>query len=200
MPLRCGADTLSPDSAPSLAAATGCTTTTPSPANLHICAESRAEASKSYRRCFGFARQPGHVYFDPARDVLYFGPRKGYMATDAQFRTVMAMCEPAELTAVRRIAVSDSLFWIDDTYRSMTAASLTMDVLRIIDQCLPNLEELVFVPREGDEAQGGNMDHTLQRIRDQVFMAINTLSHQSEPWRLPSWRVMTLDALSKVSG
>ncbi|EGX89310.1 hypothetical protein CCM_07561 [Cordyceps militaris CM01] len=188
VPVRCGGDELAPDSAPRLIAATGCTTTTPNPANLSICAESRVEATKSYRRCFGFARQPGRVYFDPRRDVLYFGPRQGYMATDAQFRTCMTLCDRAELAAVRRIAVSDALFWIDDTYRSMTAASLTMDVLRIIRQALPNLVELVFVPREQDEAcrDRDHLDHILQRMHQQVVTAINTLTEQEEvTWTMP---------------
>ncbi|KAJ6785037.1 hypothetical protein PWT90_05886 [Aphanocladium album] len=200
VPVRCGADDLTPGSTPSLAAATGCTTTIPSPANLHICTESRAEAAKSYHRCFGFARRPGHIYFDPDHDVLYFGPRKGYMATDAQFRTFMALCDPDELAAVRRIAISDSLFWIDSTYRSMTAASLTMDVLRIIDQCLPNLEELIFVPREEEEARPAHLELTLQRMHDQIFTAMNTLVKQHTAWRMPVWHVATMELLHNTAG
>lgn len=201
MPVRCGNGSESLESPSSLAVATGCTTTTPSPANLHICTESRAEAAQSYRRSFGFARQPGHIYFDPTRDVLYFGPRKGYMATDSQFRTCMAMCDPDELAAVRRVAVTDSLFWIDDTYRSMTAASLTMDILRIIQQCLPSLEELIFVPREQDEAHGDMLEHTLQRIHDQVITATHTLSEQTQQsWQAPKWRVSSLQALYDSQG
>lgn len=200
MPVRCGADDLAPGSTPRLVAATSCTTAAPSPANLYICNESRAEAIKSYRRCFGFARQPGHIYFDPNHDILYFGPRKGYMASDAQFRTCMALCEPSELATVRRIAISDSLFWIDDTYRSMTAASLTMDILRIIDQYLPNLEELIFVPREEDEARHVGLDLTLQRMHDQVFTAINTLAKQYTAWKVPVWHVVTMEMLHNAAG
>ncbi|KAM3505579.1 hypothetical protein MY11210_007916 [Beauveria gryllotalpidicola] len=198
--VHCGADDLVPDSRRSLVAVLGCTTTTPNPANLHICVESRTEAIKSYRRCFGFARRPGHIYFDPARDVLYFGPRAGYMATDAQFRTCMAMCDPAELAAVRRIALSDALFWIGDTYHSMTAASLSIDVLRIVHQCLPNLELIMFVPREQDEANPDELDHTLQRMHEQVVTAINTLAEQETTWSMPEWHVTTLKALYSAAG
>lgn len=147
------------------------------------------------------------MYFDPDRDVLYFGPRQGYMAADAQLRTFLTLCEPSELAAVRRIAVSDALFWIDDRYRSMTAASLTMDVLRLTHQYLPNLEELIFVPREEDEAAGGggggggDVTLTLERIRAQVLAAMSTVSQQvATPRTLPAWYVMTLDALYNAAG
>ncbi|KAJ4153403.1 hypothetical protein LMH87_009891 [Akanthomyces muscarius] len=200
VPIRCGVDQLAPGSLRSLAAATGCTTTTPNPTNLHICAESRAEAIKSYRRCFGFAYRPGHIYFNPSRDVLYFGPRKGYMNTEAQFRTCMTMCNSSELAAVRRVAVSDAIFWIDDTYRSMTAASITMDVLRIIDQRLPNLEELAFVPREEDEACRYDLDETLQRMHDQIDTAVNTLAQQNIVYRVPAWHISCLETLHNAAG
>lgn len=197
MPIRCGADDLAPDSGYNLM---GCTTTTPNPVNLHITTESRAEAVKSYRRCFGFARRPGHIYFDPSHDVLYFGRREGYMATETQFRTCMLLCDSAELAAVRRIAVSDALFWIDDTYRSMTAASITMDVLRIIDQRLPNLEELIFVPREEDEARHHDLDDILQRMHGQISTAINTLAQKDTAYRVPVCRVATLEELHSATG
>ncbi|KAM3550095.1 hypothetical protein MY1884_008420 [Beauveria asiatica] len=198
--VRCGADDLVPDSRRSPVAVLGCTTTTPNPANLHICVESRTEAIKSYRRCFGFARRPGHIYFDPTRDVLYFGPRAGYMATDAQFRTCMAMCDEAELAAVRRIALSDALFWRGNTYHSMTATSLSIDMLRIIHQRLPNLELMVFVPREQDEANPDELDHTLQRMHEQVLTAINTLAEEEVTWSMPEWRVTTLKKLYSAAG
>ncbi|OAQ95907.1 hypothetical protein LLEC1_06302 [Akanthomyces lecanii] len=200
MPIRCGVDPLAPDSLGSLAAATGCTTTTPNPTNLHVCAESRAEAIKNYRRCFGFAHRPGHVYFNPSRDVLYFGPRKGYMNTETQFRTFMTMCRSSELAAVRRVAVSDAIFWIDDTYRSMTAASITMDVLRIIGLRLPNLEELVFVPREEDEARRYDLDEILQRMHDQVNTAVNMLAQQNFAYGVPAWHVSDLETFHDAAG
>ncbi|TQV91440.1 hypothetical protein IF1G_09939 [Cordyceps javanica] len=196
VPVRCGADDLSLGAPPmSSLAATGCTTTTPNPANLNICVESRAEAVKSYHRCFGFVGTPGHIYFDPYRDVLYFGPRRGFMATQAQFHTCMKMCKESELAAVRRIAISDSLFWNCDRYNSMTAANLTIEVLQVIAKRLPNLERLVFVPREEDEGRGDNLDRTLQRMHYQVDAAIDTLVREGIEWKIPAWHVTTLEAL-----
>ncbi|OAA53395.1 hypothetical protein ISF_08748 [Cordyceps fumosorosea ARSEF 2679] len=201
VPVHCGADELVVDSSVGLVAAIGCTTTIPNPTNLNICTESRAEAIKSYRRCFGFVGQPGHIYFDPSRDVLYFGPRQGCMAAHAQFRTCMALCDSSELAAVRRIAISDALFWIGDAYRSTAAASLTIDVLRIVSQCLPNLQELVFVPREEDEARRDDLDHILPRMHGQVNAAIDALTQlHAVAWKVPVWRVTTLRALHDTAG
>lgn len=122
------------------------------------------------------------------------------MNTEAQFRTCMSMCNSSELAAVRRVAVSDAIFWIDDTYRSMTAASITMDVLRIIDRRLPNLEELVFVPREEDEARRYDPDDTLQRMHDQVDTAVNMLAQQNIAYRVPAWHISGMEALHNAAG
>lgn len=94
------------------ASSSECTSPARIPANLHACHESRREALRRYRLCFGTARRPGRVFFDPERDVLYFGPRDGFMASEAQLRTVLTLCDPAELAAVRRAAVNDALFWV----------------------------------------------------------------------------------------
>ncbi|KAL3953517.1 hypothetical protein ACCO45_011473 [Purpureocillium lilacinum] len=155
VPIRCGSGSPSLREAPArpLGCTTGCTSGAPIPVNLHVCAESRAEAFKSYSCAFGFARGPGQVIFNPDRDILFFGPRDGYMAADSQFHTCMSMCDQGELACVRRVAISDALFWIDETYRSMTAASLTVEVIKQLALRMPNLEQVYFVPREGGRGE-----------------------------------------------
>lgn len=176
----------------------GCSSDSPIPVNLHICAESRAEASKSYRRAFGFVQQPGQVMFNPNSDILYFGPREGYMAAESQFHTCMSLCDPRELALVRRIAISDALFWIDDTYRSMTAASLTVEVVKQLAMHLPALEQAIFVPREQDEA--ADILATEERMTRQVQMAMRTVSQQFPHWRPPPWGIVSLQRLSIACG
>ncbi|KAK7736210.1 hypothetical protein SLS53_007045 [Cytospora paraplurivora] len=90
----------------------GCTSPAAIPTNLHVCHESRREALRRYRHSFGIARQPGQTFFDPEQDVLYFGPRDGFMASEANLRTTLSLCDPAELAQVRRVAINDSLFWV----------------------------------------------------------------------------------------
>ncbi|KAG5913033.1 hypothetical protein E4U42_001546 [Claviceps africana] len=175
VPINCGVGS------PSLHAAqpcttdksfTGCTSNASVPVNLHVCAESRADTLKRFRRAFGFARLPGHIYFNPASDILYFGPQEGYMAADAQFHTCMSMCDPSQLSSVRRIAISDALFWIEESYNSMTAASLTVEVIRQLSLRMPALEQMLFVPREQDEASMPIL--TEERMFQQIQTAVRT--------------------------
>ena len=126
------------------------------------------------------------------------------MAADAQFRTCMAMCDPCELASVRRLAVNDALFWIDDMYRSMAAANLTYDLVDIVPTRMPRLEELLFVPREEEEENEDrlqqNMSAVKQRIGQQISSAMFTLSQEHPERRLPTWRVATLQELRKTEG
>ncbi|KAG6057832.1 hypothetical protein E4U17_000860 [Claviceps sp. LM77 group G4] len=150
----------------------GCTSDASVPVNLHVCAESRADTLKHFQPAFGFARWPGHIYFNPASDILYFGPQDGYMAADAQFHTCLSMCDPSELASVRRIAISDALFWVGESYNSMTAASLTVEVLRQLSVRMPALQQIIFVPREQDEVSMPVL--TEERMFQQIMMAIRT--------------------------
>ncbi|UPK93880.1 hypothetical protein LCI18_004815 [Fusarium solani-melongenae] len=194
VPVRCGSSW--PGCSDSLSW-TGCTSPAPIPANLHACAESRAEALKHYRLEFGFARGPGQVFFNPQYDILYFGPRDGYMAADSQFQTCMSMCDPAELAAVRRLAINDALFWIDATYRSMTAASLTVELLRRIQARMPGLEEIIFVPRAEESPDSASyVEPTMVYVRmaRQIQTALATLCEQTPDWKPPCWRILPLSA------
>lgn len=42
------------------------------PAVLHACRESRHEALKAYKVCFGTKKDPKSIYINPARDILFF--------------------------------------------------------------------------------------------------------------------------------
>ncbi|KAF9871664.1 hypothetical protein CkaCkLH20_10862 [Colletotrichum karsti] len=150
VPIRCGAKSLSFASHAQTPppSTSGCTSYVAIPVNLHVCHESRFEALKSYDLCFGMTRNPGQIFFDRDHDVLYFGARDGYMASEAQFLTVMSLCDPDDLANVRHLAVNDSLFWVDSMYQSMSAANLTVEVLKQIHARMPQLEHLIFVPRD----------------------------------------------------
>lgn len=210
--IRCGSESPSlyedPSTSPSRPAApvaactTACTSSAPIPANLHACAESRAEASKNYMRAFGFARGPGQVVFNPDSDILFFGPRDGYMAADSQFHTCMSMCDQAELARVRRVAVSDSLFWVNGTYQSMTAASLTVRVVRELARRMPSLDVIFFVPRQEDEHDDGTgrLAMTRERMACQMQMALDMVCEQLPHWRPPYYEILCLSALSTMGG
>lgn len=46
---------------------------------------------------------------------MYFGPRDGFMASEANLRTVLSLCDPNELAQVRRVAINEALFWVYDS-------------------------------------------------------------------------------------
>ncbi|KAH6982396.1 hypothetical protein EDB80DRAFT_757192 [Ilyonectria destructans] len=137
----------------SLSWTSGCTSTAPIPINLHVCAESRAEALGHYQLEFGFGRGQG------------------------------------QLATVRRIAVNDALFWIDNSYRSITAASLTVEVLRRIQTRMPRLQEII-VPRDEESMDGPGtvyLEPTMVHVRmaRQIQATIATLCQQTPHWKPP---------------
>ncbi|KAK2590239.1 hypothetical protein QQS21_012085 [Conoideocrella luteorostrata] len=195
--IRCGDKSPSPsDAEPCTTKSSfiGCTSDAPAPVNLHVCAESRVDALRSFQRAFGFARMPGQIIFSPESDILYFGPREGYMAAESQFHTCMSMCDPAQLALVRRIAISDALFWSQGTYNSMTAASLTVEIVKKIALRMPALEQIIFVPREEDEMTEPIL--TEERITHQIQMAMPTVCRQLPWWRPPPWAIVFLQTFS----
>ncbi|PHH62546.1 hypothetical protein CDD81_6932 [Ophiocordyceps australis] len=200
VPIRCGSESLSLDASRlSLdASTTGCVSDAPIPVNLHVCSESRIEAQKTYHGAFGFARAPGRIMFNPGTDALMFGPRKGYMASYSQFQTCMSMCSPAQLAQVRRLAISDALFWSDSLYRSMTAAGLTFDVIKQLAQRMPRLEHIVFVPRQEDESS--DLKAVRERIAHQVQIAMALVGKQVLSWREPNWEVLDQSSLLEKWG
>ncbi|OLN81788.1 hypothetical protein CCHL11_08923 [Colletotrichum chlorophyti] len=204
VPIRCGAKSLSFSShaqSPS-PSTSGCTSYAPVPVNLHVCHESRREALGSYRLSFGMTRNPGQIFFDEAHDILYFGARDGYMASEAQFLTVMALCDPADLANVRHLAINDSLFWVDSTYQSMSAANLTIEVLKQVRARMPRLKRLVFVPRDENpvyddhvELAPANLYGPLeQRMARQMEAAVAAVCSMFPDWTPPQWCIMALGA------
>ncbi|KAK2728776.1 hypothetical protein CKAH01_02826 [Colletotrichum kahawae] len=206
VPIQCGAKSLSfaPDvhqAAQRRPSTSGCISYASIPVNLHVCHESRVEAMKSYRLSFGMTRNPGQIFFDRSRDVLYFGARDGYMASEAQFMTVMALCDPTDLAEVRHLAVNDSLFWIDSVYyQSMSAANLTVEVLKQVRARMPRLESLVFIPRDENPVyddqvelvEANRQSELVQIMSLQMEAGMKAVAEMFPDWRPPSWRIMAL--------
>ena len=168
-----------------------------------MCHESRREALKKYSYSFGIARQPGQIFFDSEEDILYFGPRDGYMAADAQFRSVLSLVSPAELASVRRVAISEALFWVNipnPIYTSNVAASLTIEVLKLVRERLPGLRELIFVPRDenpvySDTARFVEPPVLQTQLSRQIATAMYVVCDRFPDWNPPRWTIMTLSAV-----
>ncbi|KAL7947372.1 hypothetical protein V8C42DRAFT_284865 [Trichoderma barbatum] len=196
--IQCGSDISSTSTPNSSNTNTGCTSPTPIPANLHAGAESRAEALKTYRPSFGFCRRPGQVFFNFNVDIMYFGPREGYMAANSQFRTCMSMCDAAELASVRRLAINDALFWDEGTYNSLKAASFTLELLKHIATRMTGLEELIFVPWEDEVVVAESLVH--ERMTKQIQTAMQSITKLYPSWEPPSWKIVPLYELPSTTG
>jgi len=209
VPIRCGAKSLTFASSAEIPrpSTSGCTSYAAVPVNLHVCRESRHEALASYRLSFGMTRNPGQIFFDNAHDVLYFGARDGYMASGAQFFTVMSMCDPADLAGVRHLAINDSIFWIDGVYQSMSAANLTVEVLKHVRLRMPRLERLVFVPCDENPVYDdqvklvpANQNSMLEeRMVRQVKAAMGAVCDIFPDWKPPRWCIMALGTAEKTA-
>lgn len=186
----------------------GCTSVAPVPTLLHVCAESRAVALRHWPLSFSFCQQPPQIFFRPEDDILYFGPRPGYMAANGQLHTFLCLTNPSDVAKVRRVAIDDSLFWADSgfagpgaaksrmgpgpwSYHSLLAISLTVDAIRQMCRRMPDLEEIIFVPQAGGFAFGVSEEDIRDTLRDQVQTAMNDLDAEAgSPRNLPKWTVM----------
>lgn len=120
------------------------------------------------------------------------------MAADSQFHTCMMLCDPAELASVRRLAINDALFWVGDTYNSMTAASFTFELLKQVATRMTGLEELMFVPWEDEVV----VDEALvqERMTRQIETAIQSIEQLYPSWEPPSWKIVPLSELPSTTG
>jgi hypothetical protein len=104
------------------------------PALLHTCQESRYEALKVYKACFGTKRVPKSIYINPARDVLFFrvaGPSQTWRYILGPNRSWQE-----QLRDVRRIALA---------HAGQYSGLVNMQFMKKTVCSFPNLEELVIL-------------------------------------------------------
>ncbi|KAJ4391925.1 hypothetical protein N0V93_005545 [Gnomoniopsis smithogilvyi] len=207
VPIRCGSDDLGCSSSSSSSSSlssfsfTGCTSPALIPANLHASHESRREALRHYHAAFGISHRPGQIFFSASSDILYFGPRDGFMASEAQLRTVLMLCDPADLARVQKAAVNDAVFCVTAAADSTKVAiSLLVDVLLLLRARMPGLRELVFVPQGKSPLYNGDVclvepaivQSRLARIVKEAMLVV---FGDQRPW---NWRVMALSPPAPV--
>ncbi|KAI2785454.1 hypothetical protein F4815DRAFT_22900 [Daldinia loculata] len=110
------------------------------PANLHVCRESRQEALKRYSLRFGIG---GLV--DPIRDMLYFGPGMAFGCPKDWFSIFMSQLRPKDMAYIRHIAISNSMLGWHFSYYGPTFQLALLELLYIINHHLVNLEQLTIV-------------------------------------------------------
>lgn len=126
------------------------------------------------------------------------------MASEAQLRTVLTLCDPAELAHVQKVAVNDAVFCAPAAGDTKVAISLLVDVVQLLHTRLPGLRELVFVPRDENPLYSADAclvepamaQSRLSRIMKEAMAVVFGDQPPSErPW---NWRIMTLSADADV--
>jgi len=125
-----------------------CLSSSPPPAILQVNRESRAEARRTFKLCFGTASHPARIYFNPLHDTLYL-PRHREMGYDDTLRDFKNLVKDEEgiLDEVRRMAIEHVDVEVKRPWESYNKASLLRDFRK--------LEEVVLVLLEGANNEVG---------------------------------------------
>ncbi|KAI0206357.1 hypothetical protein F4808DRAFT_455119 [Astrocystis sublimbata] len=111
-----------------------CSTTTPVPAALHVCRESRYEALRVYKRSFGTLSHEPTIYFNRELDTVYI-PRPPFMGYDDSSRSFAESIEDAHYIvhlAIDYVPPSIKRPW--ETYNKY-----------VLMQSLPEIDEVFLV-------------------------------------------------------
>ncbi|KAI1212914.1 uncharacterized protein F4807DRAFT_471479 [Annulohypoxylon truncatum] len=178
-----------------------CTSTSPIPTNLHVCRESRNEALKKYRLLFGSSPQPGRIFFEPLRDTLYFGPRRGIAAAETLFHTFVSLVRQEDLGQVRRIAISEGLItYTGSNNRRDGANKLTFkQTLCQAHRYFVNIEHLTFVSDDRNPVYSSDAVFVEPRVRNRILErriqeAIDAVEGQQPQFKLPLCSVRVIAA------
>jgi hypothetical protein len=143
---------LSPASTPDSISHGSCSSPVVIPSLLHVSREARSIALEFYSLSFRLSGPPTtflpKIYFSSSQnDVLYFGPKEGYLASFWQFSNVLILVDPNELIKVKRLAVHESMF-----LSRIEAAGGGRTTSNQVDVCLKNFWELVMRKFQGLES------------------------------------------------
>ncbi|KAI1106258.1 hypothetical protein F4804DRAFT_330440 [Jackrogersella minutella] len=177
------------------------TSISPIPVNLHACRESRQEASKRYRLLFRSSPQTGGIFFDPLRDTLYFGRRRGIAAAETLFNMFLSLVQREELACVHRIAINEGLISHDSSDgRRNRAAQLTAEqILCQVHQYFTNLEQLTFVCDDRNPVYSSDAVFVEPRVKNRILerrirKAISVVEGQQPQFRPSAWSVRVIAA------
>lgn len=131
----------------------GCTSPALIPSNLHTNQEARSEALLSYSLSFNIPHGRAKIFFNPAIDILYFGPKKGYLGSFKQFADASSMIVKSELAKVKRLAVHENLF---SQSNENVAATRSREFWEYVQRKFENVEEVAVVTKsDGDCCSAG---------------------------------------------
>ncbi|KAI0383139.1 hypothetical protein F5Y04DRAFT_287670 [Hypomontagnella monticulosa] len=169
----------------------------PVPANLHVCNESRSEALKRYRLLFGVCSGPPRILIDPSRDMLYFNRRK------TLFNKFISAVPRKDLACVRHIAINEKLLSYRgprqaDQIRAEGAHMVVEKILCQIYQLLPGLKTLSFVSGDANPVYSPDAVFVEPQLPNRMLErrvkeAINTVENQPR-FRPITWNIQDIAA------
>lgn len=134
------------------------------------------------------------------------------MASEAQLRTVLTLCTPIDLAHVQKVAINDAVFGVPTAGNAKVAVSLLVDVLRLLRARMPELRELMIVPRNYHLLHSGEAcllepamasspspsPSPLARIVHEAMSVV--FADQRSSQRRWDWMIMNSNAVSHVPG
>jgi hypothetical protein len=172
----------------------GCTSTAPIPAILHVNRESRAFAmlDKGYTLSLNLIHRPPKIWFNYSTDVLYFSkPSKRRRSTEGDileafqnFHDVSHLVDPRELNKVRRLAVNVALFktaW-QGNRRGSEEDSLLLQFWHNIEAKFRRVEDITFVFPDN------SLDDRSTTQRSCVFLPVEWLREEELLMKIEDFR------------
>lgn len=169
----------------------GCTSPTAFPNILHTNREARHEALLYYTLCFNITHGVAKIFFNTAIDVLYFGPKGGYLDSFKQFADASSMVSKSELVKVKRLAVHEDLFSQSNEHVSSTRIK---EFWEYVSRKFRNVEEVVIVTKaERSRSDPGGVLEDLERegLARRIERGLKFVG-RGNAWKAPSWCVIPL--------
>ncbi|TVY83790.1 hypothetical protein LSUE1_G001907 [Lachnellula suecica] len=181
-----------------------CLSSSTPPAILQANHESRVEAQKLYKLCFGTASHPAKIYFNPYHDTLYL-PRHREMGYDETLRDFKNIVKDEEgiLDEVRQMAVEHVDVEVKRPWESYNKASFLREfrkleqvVLVLLtgqDDEIPLDQEVVFVEAKDDLESLLRMwvDFRQSFLMEEKLLenVCREMEKDYTPWTLPAVRI-----------
>jgi hypothetical protein len=165
----------------------GCTSPTLIPSNLHTNQEARNEALLSYSLSFNIPHGRAKIFFNPSIDILYFGPKEGYLDSFKQFADASSMIVKSELAKVHRLAVHENLF---SQSNENVSATRIREFWEYAQRKFENVQEVVVVTKaEGNccSVGGGMCEITVREaLARRIEGGLKYVRRWSD-WEGPKW-------------
>lgn len=171
----------------------GCTSPSAIPSHLHTNREARREALLSYGLSFNIHHGRPKIYFNPAIDILYFGPKEGYLDSFKQFADASFMIVKSERAKVRRLAVHENLF---SQSNENVSATRIREFWECVRRKFENVEEVVIASRversSSSLGEGVFENLVMEGLSRRIEEGLQFVGRGSD-WRAPKWCITPWD-------